>query len=157
MGLEALRALPLNLVDGLHDVVADEEDAVQTGHSEHALDALRGIDKGDPAPVTGHRIERLDQATQTPRIHVLNVLDVEDEMVRAGMSTFAELDNPDQELRSLAADLESGRWRQRNSAIIDDTTQDLGYRLVVADFNHNNKNIDCPPNTLATDSTGLMP
>ena len=32
-----------------------------------------------------------------------------DEMVRAGMSTFAELDNPDQALRRLAADLESGR------------------------------------------------
>ena len=59
-----------------------------------------------------------------------------DGQVRAGMSTFAELDNTDRVLKRLAGDLHSGHWQQRNSAILDKPTQDLGYRLVVADFKH---------------------
>jgi len=57
-----------------------------------------------------------------------------DEVVRAGMSTFAEVKNPGQALSRLAADLETGRWHERNAAMLDATELDLGYRLIVADL-----------------------
>jgi SAM-dependent methyltransferase len=57
-----------------------------------------------------------------------------DPAVRAGISTFhlcseAELAEP---LRRLRADLESGRWIERNGALLEREELDLGYRLLVA-------------------------
>jgi hypothetical protein len=36
-------------------------------------------------------------------------------------------------LRRLRQDLDSGAWRERHAALLDQTSLDLGYRLVVAD------------------------
>ena len=57
-----------------------------------------------------------------------------DEQARAGMSTFAEIDDQREPLARLAADLESGEWHKRNAAILNATELDLGYRIVIADF-----------------------
>lgn len=65
-----------------------------------------------------------------------------DEKIRAGMSTFAELPNPEQGLARLAEDLKAGLWHKRNAAILDATVLDLGYRLVIADFNRDSPNIN---------------
>jgi SAM-dependent methyltransferase len=54
--------------------------------------------------------------------------------VRAGMSTFAEIDHPGPTLERLASDLESGRWHKKNAAILESTELDLGYRIVIADI-----------------------
>jgi SAM-dependent methyltransferase len=57
-----------------------------------------------------------------------------DPVVRAGISVFAllELDEVEDGVARLAADLESGEWRRRNGALLELEELDLGYRLVVA-------------------------
>lgn len=55
--------------------------------------------------------------------------------IRAGMSTFALIDEAEREegLHRLAADLASGAWAKRNGHLLDLDELDLGYRLVVAE------------------------
>ena len=56
-----------------------------------------------------------------------------DPAVRAGISSFAAA-NPGSYadgLARLSADLESGRWDERNAGLADEQALDLGYRLVV--------------------------
>jgi SAM-dependent methyltransferase len=55
-----------------------------------------------------------------------------DPVVRAGNSNFAGLDEPaERAVKQLAADLESGVWRERNRDLLDLDQLDLGYRLLV--------------------------
>ena len=55
--------------------------------------------------------------------------------IRAGMSSFAVIDNRSvtRGLARLARDLESGQWRARNAALLDLDELDVGHRLVVAE------------------------
>jgi SAM-dependent methyltransferase len=57
-----------------------------------------------------------------------------DPAVRAGISTFAMLDEREERagLRRLAHDLETGAWRDRHRSLRELETIDAGYRLVVA-------------------------
>jgi len=54
-----------------------------------------------------------------------------DEAVRAGISTFARLGDLGPRLERLREDLTSGRWRAKNSGLLDLEELDVGYRLVV--------------------------
>jgi SAM-dependent methyltransferase len=56
-----------------------------------------------------------------------------DEEVRAGISTFSQLTNIDQQLERLEHDLTSGNWKRRNAELRDLTDLDVGYRLVMAE------------------------
>lgn len=49
---------------------------------------------------------------------------------RASMSSFSRIDAANG-LRRLAADLDSGVWRERNAKLLDLEAHDLGYRLLV--------------------------
>jgi SAM-dependent methyltransferase len=57
-----------------------------------------------------------------------------DPAVRAGISVFSRLEPVEVEdgVARLAADLESGRWLQRNAALLELAELDLGYRLIIA-------------------------
>jgi hypothetical protein len=59
-----------------------------------------------------------------------------DPAVRPGISTFHLLDEDvlERGLARLAADLESGAWKERNAALLDRNALDLGYRLVIAEL-----------------------
>jgi SAM-dependent methyltransferase len=59
-----------------------------------------------------------------------------DPRVRAGISTYALMSAADRDrgLRALAADLESGAWREQHGALLALDELDLGYRLVVAEW-----------------------
>ncbi len=54
-------------------------------------------------------------------------------MVRSGMSSFSRIDAR-AGLDRLAADLDSGRWAERNAGLLDLTALDLGYRVVACDI-----------------------
>lgn len=54
-----------------------------------------------------------------------------DPAIRNGISSFAA-GGFEPGLRRLEVDLASGRWRDRNAAILDAAELDLGYRLVIA-------------------------
>jgi SAM-dependent methyltransferase len=56
--------------------------------------------------------------------------------VRAGISTYALMSAADRDrgLRALAADLESGSWREQHGELLELDELDLGYRLVVAEW-----------------------
>jgi SAM-dependent methyltransferase len=55
--------------------------------------------------------------------------------IRAVMSGFAQVPTSDYEegIRRLAADLETGTWQKNHRDLLQATTADLGYRLIVAD------------------------
>lgn len=55
-----------------------------------------------------------------------------DPRIRTGSSSFWAIDNVDEKLESLAADLESGHWAERYGDLMEEDAIDLGYRLVVA-------------------------
>jgi hypothetical protein len=57
-----------------------------------------------------------------------------DPAVRAGISTFAMIDERGREagLRRLAHDLESGAWTARQQSLRSLDVLDVGYRLIVA-------------------------
>lgn len=55
-----------------------------------------------------------------------------DPKIRAAISCFWAIDNVDEKLKKLGADLDSGAWAKRHSALLDRDEHDLGYRLVVA-------------------------
>jgi SAM-dependent methyltransferase len=59
-----------------------------------------------------------------------------DPRVRAGISTYALMSVADRDrgLRALAADLESGSWREQHGELLELDEMDLGYRLVVAEW-----------------------
>lgn len=57
-----------------------------------------------------------------------------DPAVRACMSTFARLGNIDPALEQLADDLQTGRWQERNAALLELDSLDAGYRLLVVEF-----------------------
>lgn len=59
-----------------------------------------------------------------------------DATVRAGISMLAYSDegNLADGLARLAADLRSGRWRQRHSHLLEQQQYDAGYRLLVSDY-----------------------
>jgi SAM-dependent methyltransferase len=57
-----------------------------------------------------------------------------DPAVRGGMSLFTHTASVDKELSVLGAEIASGAWHRRNAALLDRTTIDLGYRLVVAEL-----------------------
>ena len=59
-----------------------------------------------------------------------------DEQVRAGISVFARLEDRDiaRMISNLRADLQSGRWNQRNANLLELAELDLGYRIVIAEF-----------------------
>ncbi len=54
--------------------------------------------------------------------------------IRNNMSTFLTISNLADGIESLRADLDSGRWRQRNAGLLDRETFDIGYRLIVVDL-----------------------
>jgi SAM-dependent methyltransferase len=56
-----------------------------------------------------------------------------DPQVRAGISTFAQMDAGcvEEGLDRLAADLESGQWERRHAGLLDLDELDRGYRLLV--------------------------
>lgn len=58
-----------------------------------------------------------------------------DPTVRAGISMLAYADQGSltEGLARLAADLRTGRWRQRHSRLLDQRQLDAGYRLLVSD------------------------
>lgn len=55
-----------------------------------------------------------------------------DPQVRAGMSTFGRVGDVAARIERLAADVESGRWRERYGAPVERGEIDLGYRLVAS-------------------------
>jgi SAM-dependent methyltransferase len=59
-----------------------------------------------------------------------------DPRVRAGISVFHRLSpaQVDDALKRLAADLQSGRWHERNAALLEELEHDFGYRIVIADY-----------------------
>jgi SAM-dependent methyltransferase len=59
-----------------------------------------------------------------------------DPTVRAGISmlAFAQPDSLAAGLDRLGADLRSGQWQQRHSELLDQETLDVGYRLLVSDY-----------------------
>jgi SAM-dependent methyltransferase len=59
-----------------------------------------------------------------------------DARVRSGISVFHRLPNASVEsaLARLAADLQSGRWHERNAALLDERERDFGFRILVADY-----------------------
>lgn len=59
-----------------------------------------------------------------------------DPTVRAGISmlAYAPSDRLAAGLERLAADLRSGLWQQRHSALLDRQALDVGYRLLVSDY-----------------------
>jgi SAM-dependent methyltransferase len=67
-----------------------------------------------------------------------------DPQVRSGISTFAAMprDECDEGLRRLAADIQSGVWKDRHLNLFDVDELDLGYRLIVAERGANNDGVD---------------
>ena len=57
-----------------------------------------------------------------------------DPRIRKGSSSFWKLDDADEGARRLEADLASGAWTQRNAALLNAESADMGYRLVIADL-----------------------
>ncbi|MCL4671924.1 MAG: methyltransferase domain-containing protein [Sphingomonadaceae bacterium] len=57
-----------------------------------------------------------------------------DPRVRKGSSGFWLIDGVEDGARRLEADLESGAWTERNAALLEADSADMGYRLVVADL-----------------------
>lgn len=57
-----------------------------------------------------------------------------DPQVRGAMSTFSKLEHPEWGVARLANDLASGRWQRLYGDVLQKRELDLGYRLVVADF-----------------------
>jgi SAM-dependent methyltransferase len=59
-----------------------------------------------------------------------------DETVRNGISVFAKVEPEEVEraIGELRADLESGAWQGRHSDLLDLDELDLGYKLVIAEF-----------------------
>jgi SAM-dependent methyltransferase len=59
-----------------------------------------------------------------------------DPRVRAGISVFARLDDEQSArmVRRLESDLKSGVWETRNAGLLELEEMDLGYRLLVAEF-----------------------
>lgn len=55
-----------------------------------------------------------------------------DPKIRVAISCFWAIDKVDEKLEKLDADLSSGEWEKRHSALLDHDEYDLGYRLVVA-------------------------
>jgi SAM-dependent methyltransferase len=103
---------------------------------KHVADKLNGRVEVVPVPwdcVDGH----LGAFWRRPEAYL-------DPQVRAGMSMFPPADRPapsvwmldpsvvERGVNALADDLESGRWRERNGALLDLDEIDLGYRLVIA-------------------------
>lgn len=57
-----------------------------------------------------------------------------DPQVRKGSSGFWLIEEVEDGARRLEADLESGAWTERNAALLEADSADMGYRLVVADL-----------------------
>jgi len=57
-----------------------------------------------------------------------------DPNIRKGSSSFWAIDNVDEGLNALKADLESGAWERRYQHLLERDELDLGYRLVIADL-----------------------
>lgn len=55
-----------------------------------------------------------------------------DARVRGAISTFSKLSNVSSGLNRLDADIDSGRWRQKNGNLLTITELDIGYRMIVA-------------------------
>ena len=58
-----------------------------------------------------------------------------DHRVRAAISTFSRMKNYEAGLAKLKIDLESGEWRSRYGKLLEASSLDLGYRLVVSERN----------------------
>ena len=56
-----------------------------------------------------------------------------DPAVRAGISSFARLNNVETHVERLRSDLTSGAWEKRNADLLAREELDVGYRLVVAE------------------------
>jgi SAM-dependent methyltransferase len=52
--------------------------------------------------------------------------------VRAGMSSFAKIENVERGIAELERDLSSGDWERRYGHLLDQAEADLGYRLITA-------------------------
>jgi hypothetical protein len=63
-------------------------------------------------------------------------LEPPDPRVRAGISVFARLDDEQNAsmVRRMDGDLKSGVWETRNAGLLELEEIDLGYRLLVAEF-----------------------
>jgi SAM-dependent methyltransferase len=55
-------------------------------------------------------------------------------VVRAGISSFASMDDVAPRLAQLRADIVSGRWAAQNAALLERDQLDFGYRLIIADL-----------------------
>jgi len=56
-----------------------------------------------------------------------------DPTARSAISSMATLGDLEPGLARLRRDLDSGVWQQRHATLLDQTSLDLGYRLIVAD------------------------
>ncbi len=58
-----------------------------------------------------------------------------DHRVRAAISTFSRMKDYEAGLAKLETDLESGEWRSRYGELLEVSSLDLGYRLVISEKN----------------------
>ncbi len=58
-----------------------------------------------------------------------------DPAVRQSISTFSILENIEDQLKALEADIESGAWAEKYKDLLDLEEMDLGYRLVTIEMN----------------------
>ncbi len=54
------------------------------------------------------------------------------ERARSAISMFSKLENVEERVARLRADLASGEWRRRHGALLERESLDVGYRLVIA-------------------------
>jgi hypothetical protein len=59
-----------------------------------------------------------------------------DQTVRDGISVFAQAgeEATEKAMEQLRADLDSGAWHERHADLLDRDELDLGYKLVIAEF-----------------------
>jgi SAM-dependent methyltransferase len=57
-----------------------------------------------------------------------------DASIRGAMSTFAKIGDPSAAVERLRRDIESGAWQERHAELFGLESLDLGYRLVIAEF-----------------------
>jgi SAM-dependent methyltransferase len=56
-----------------------------------------------------------------------------DPIVRHGISTFSKIANVDSQLAQLEKDIRSGEWQERYADLMNCSSLDLGYRLIIAE------------------------
>jgi SAM-dependent methyltransferase len=94
------------------------------------FDELPGVVSISPVPVPHDCVDGFAGAYwRRPEAYL-------DPRIRAGMSLFTQTTDPavNEQLAVLRDELRSGEWHRRNGQLLNRTTFDLGYRLVVANL-----------------------